>query len=109
MTSSNWPETKDGKLHCYCSKKSQLNYYGYTVGGILSPNMQDNPYWWSANHVFIPYCTSDSWSGSKRSETQGTFSFMGSSIVLQVVRDLIPLGMENSTDLLLAGNFYALF
>lgn len=34
---------------------------------------------------------------------------MGSSIVLQVVRDLIPLGLENSTDLLLAGNFNALF
>ncbi|XP_066155966.1 palmitoleoyl-protein carboxylesterase NOTUM [Euwallacea fornicatus] len=85
MTSSNWPETKD-------------------VGGILSPNMQENPHWWNANHVFVPYCSSDSWSGSKKSERQGTFSFMGSSIVLQVVRDLIPLGLENSTDLLLAGS-----
>ncbi|CAG9764236.1 unnamed protein product [Ceutorhynchus assimilis] len=85
MTSSNWPETKD-------------------VSGILSPNMQENPYWWSANHVFVPYCTSDSWSGSKKSDKQGTFSFMGSSIVLQVVRDLIPLGLENSTDLMLAGS-----
>lgn len=34
---------------------------------------------------------------------------MGSSIVLQVVRDLIPLGLENSTDLLLAGSFCAFF
>lgn len=30
MTSSNWPETKDGELHCHFSKKSQLNYYGYS-------------------------------------------------------------------------------
>ncbi|KAL1492260.1 hypothetical protein ABEB36_012736 [Hypothenemus hampei] len=85
MTSSNWPETKD-------------------VGGILSPNMQENPFWWNANHVFVPYCTSDSWSGSKRPSKQGMFSFMGSSVVLQVVRDLIPLGLENSTDLLLTGS-----
>ncbi|XP_060524164.1 palmitoleoyl-protein carboxylesterase NOTUM [Cylas formicarius] len=85
MTSSKWPETKD-------------------VGGILSPDIKENPYWWSANHVFVPYCSSDSWSGSKRSEKQSTFSYMGSSIVLQVVRDLIPLGLENSTDLLLAGS-----
>ncbi|XP_030747705.1 palmitoleoyl-protein carboxylesterase NOTUM [Sitophilus oryzae] len=85
MTSSKWPETKD-------------------VGGILSSNMEENPYWWNANHVFVPYCSSDSWSGTKRSEKQGMFSFMGSSIVLQVVRDLIPLGLENSTDLLLAGS-----
>ncbi|KAH1000464.1 hypothetical protein HUJ05_006804, partial [Dendroctonus ponderosae] len=84
MTSSNWPETRE-------------------VSGILSPSMEENPYWWNANHVFVPYCSSDSWSGSKKLDKRGLFSFMGSSIVLQVVRDLLPLGLENSTDLLLAG------
>lgn len=29
---------------------------------------------------------------------------MGSLVVLQVVRDLLPLGLENSTDFLLAGS-----
>lgn len=84
MTSAQWPETRD-------------------VGGILSPNEDENPYWWNANHVFIPYCTSDSWSGSKATR-DGMFNFMGASVVQQVVRDLVLLGLENSTDLLLAGS-----
>ncbi|XP_050515661.1 palmitoleoyl-protein carboxylesterase NOTUM [Diabrotica virgifera virgifera] len=85
MTSSKWPETKD-------------------VGGLLSPNMKENPFWWNANHVFVPYCTSDSWSGTKPPSSNDMFSFMGSFIVRQVVRDLIPLGLENSTDLILSGS-----
>lgn len=32
------------------------------------------------------------------------FSFMGAEIVLQVVRDLVPLGLENASSLLLAGS-----
>ncbi|XP_057651110.1 palmitoleoyl-protein carboxylesterase NOTUM [Diorhabda carinulata] len=85
MTSSKWPETKD-------------------VGGILSPNMKENPFWWNANHVFVPYCSSDSWSGTKPPTPSDLFSFMGSFIVRQVIRDLIPLGLENSTDLILSGS-----
>ncbi|KAJ8910753.1 hypothetical protein NQ315_017210 [Exocentrus adspersus] len=85
MTSSQWPDTRD-------------------VGGILSPKAKENPFWWNVNHVFVPYCTSDSWSGSKPASSSQMFSFMGSSVVLQVVRDLIPLGLENSTDLLLTGS-----
>ncbi|CAG9825104.1 unnamed protein product [Phaedon cochleariae] len=85
MTSSKWPETRD-------------------VGGILSPNPKENPFWHNANHVFVPYCTSDSWSGTKPPSPSQLFSFMGSFVVRQVVRDLVPLGLENSTDLLLAGS-----
>ncbi|XP_076267774.1 palmitoleoyl-protein carboxylesterase notum isoform X2 [Rhynchophorus ferrugineus] len=86
MTSSNWPETRD-------------------VGGILSSNIKENPHWWDANHVFVPYCSSDSWSGTRKSDKQGIqFSFMGSLIVQQVIKDLVPLGLENSTDLLFAGS-----
>ncbi|KAI4458352.1 notum-related [Holotrichia oblita] len=84
MTSSQWPEIRD-------------------VGGILSQNVDENPYWWNANHVLIPYCSSDSWTGSKV-DRKDMFTFMGSLIVSQVVRDLVPLGLENGTDLLLAGS-----
>lgn len=69
----------------------------------MSPNEEENPFWWNANHVFVPYCTSDSWSGSKSSRNE-MFSFMGSVVVQQVVKDLMPLGFENSTDLLLTGS-----
>lgn len=85
MTSSQWPETRD-------------------PGGILSANPTENPYWWNANHVLVPYCTSDSWSGSRSSRTTIGFSFMGAHVVQQVIRDLVPLGLENSTELLLAGS-----
>ncbi|PBC34946.1 Protein notum [Apis cerana cerana] len=84
MTSTQWPETRD-------------------VGGLLSANPEENPYWWNANHVFVPYCTSDSWSGT-RASLNDMFSFMGAEIVLQVVRDLVPLGLENASSLLLAGS-----
>ncbi|KAK9303589.1 hypothetical protein QLX08_004754 [Tetragonisca angustula] len=84
MTSTQWPETRD-------------------VGGLLSANPEENPYWWNANHVFVPYCTSDSWSGTRASPNE-MFSFMGAEIVLQVVRDLVPLGLENASSLLLAGS-----
>lgn len=73
------------------------------MGGILSQNVDENPYWWNANHVLIPYCSSDSWTGTK-TDRKGMFSFMGSLIVHQVIRDLVPLGLENSTDILLAGS-----
>ncbi|KAK5650413.1 hypothetical protein RI129_001442 [Pyrocoelia pectoralis] len=84
MTSSHWPETRN-------------------EGGILSPNEEENPFWWNANHVFVPYCTSDSWSGSRRSRDD-MFTFMGTLIVQQVIKDLVPLGLKNSTKLLLTGS-----
>lgn len=54
-----------------------------SVGGILSPNPEENPFYWNVNHVFVPYCTSDSWSGSRMTK-EGMFTFMGSLVVQQV-------------------------
>lgn len=67
----------------------------------------DNPYWHDANHVLVPYCSSDSWSGTKAMpEIRDGWSFMGSLIVRQVIADLIPLGLGRSQggELLLAGS-----
>ena len=88
MTSTTWPETRD-------------------IGGILSPSPTENPYWYNANHVFVPYCSSYSWSGRRsKPESRDSFRFMGSLIVRQVMADLIPLGLGNpqGTDLLMAGS-----
>lgn len=61
-----------------------LNFYFFiVVGGILSPNPEENPFYWNVNHVFIPYCTSDSWSGTRMTK-EGMFTFMGSLVVQQV-------------------------
>ncbi|XP_015599899.1 palmitoleoyl-protein carboxylesterase NOTUM isoform X2 [Cephus cinctus] len=84
MTSTQWPVTRE-------------------VGGLLSANPEKNPFWWNANHVCVPYCTSDIWSGTRASPND-MFSFMGAEIVSQVVRDLIPLGLENASSLMLAGS-----
>jgi len=53
----------------------------------------------------VPYCTSDSWSGT-RAEPSGEahFSFMGAVVVRQVVKDLLPLGLHNASLLLLTGS-----
>ncbi|XP_059615288.1 palmitoleoyl-protein carboxylesterase NOTUM [Phlebotomus argentipes] len=88
MTSTQWSETKD-------------------VGGILSPHPEENPYWHDANHVLVPYCSSDSWSGTKTTpDTRDGWRFMGSLIVRQIISDLIPLGLGNTqgSELLLAGS-----
>uniref|UniRef100_A0A182MV41 Notum n=1 Tax=Anopheles culicifacies TaxID=139723 RepID=A0A182MV41_9DIPT len=88
MTSVQWPETRD-------------------VGGLLSALPSENPYWYNANHVFVPYCSSDSWSGTKvRPDTRDGLRFMGSLIVRQVMSDLVPLGLGHSqgADLLMAGS-----
>ncbi|XP_055686728.1 palmitoleoyl-protein carboxylesterase NOTUM [Lutzomyia longipalpis] len=88
MTSAQWTDTKE-------------------VGGILSPHPDENPYWHDANHVIVPYCSSDSWSGTKSiPDTRDGWRFMGSLIVKQVIADLIPLGLGNTqgAELLLAGS-----
>lgn len=84
-----------------------IHTFSFTVGGILSANSEENPYWWNANHVFIPYCTSDAWTGTRRITTQTNdekFNFMGANIIEQTVRDLLPLGLQNATQMLLGGS-----
>ncbi|ALC43262.1 Notum, partial [Drosophila busckii] len=91
MTSSQWTETRD-------------------VGGILSPHAEENPYWHNANHVLVPYCSSDSWSGTRiepeTPEREGSWRFMGALILRQVIADLIPLGLGRvpGGELLLVGS-----
>nr|XP_045589476.1 uncharacterized protein LOC123751432 [Procambarus clarkii] len=86
MTSRGWPETRH-------------------VGGILSPHPEENPHWWNANHVFVPYCSSDSWSGTRRAaEGSGELSFMGSVIVEEVVAALLNLNFTHGHKLILAGS-----
>ena len=62
------------------------------VSGILSSSPTINPYWWNANHVFIPYCSSDIWSGDQpanHQSSQMTMSFLGSRIIDEVIGELI--------------------
>ncbi|XP_040576551.1 palmitoleoyl-protein carboxylesterase NOTUM isoform X2 [Lepeophtheirus salmonis] len=71
MSSERWPSVK-------------------TVGGILSSDVSENPHFSDANHILIPYCSSDSWSGtSKMGETNSRFAFMGAYIIQEVINELV--------------------
>ncbi|CAJ1053839.1 carboxylesterase notum2 [Xyrichtys novacula] len=102
MSSSGWPQTKRGT-------------------GILSSQAEENPHWHNANIVFIPYCSSDVWSGTgpaptppprqrqgrekerERNVNATEYTFMGSLIIQEVVKDLIPKGIKQAKVIMLSG------
>ena len=70
MSSDSWPTVK-------------------SVGGILSADPSENPHFADANHVFVPYCSSDSWSGTvSNPDSDSGFTFMGRQIIREVIREL---------------------
>uniref|UniRef100_A0AAY4EFH6 Uncharacterized protein n=1 Tax=Denticeps clupeoides TaxID=299321 RepID=A0AAY4EFH6_9TELE len=85
MSSTKWPQTRTGT-------------------GILSPQPEENPHWWNANMVFIPYCSSDVWSGASPKTNENDYAFMGSLIIKEVVKELLTKGLDNAKVLLLAGS-----
>ncbi|XP_053489898.1 inactive palmitoleoyl-protein carboxylesterase notum1b [Ictalurus furcatus] len=85
MSSTRWPQSRTGT-------------------GILSPQPEENPHWWNANMVFIPYCSSDVWSGASPKTDQNDYAFMGSLIIQEVVKELLIKGLDNAKVLLLAGS-----
>ncbi|XP_047434615.1 carboxylesterase notum2 [Mugil cephalus] len=102
MSSSGWPQTKSGS-------------------GILSSQVEENPHWHNANIVFIPYCSSDVWSGTgpaptppprprqgrekerERNANATEYTFMGSLIIREVIKDLIPKGIKQAKVVMLSG------
>ncbi|XP_041062089.1 carboxylesterase notum2 [Carcharodon carcharias] len=84
MGSSEWPQTQKGS-------------------GILSSQPEENPHWWNANTVFVPYCSSDVWSGTAPKTRQVDYAFMGSLILKEVIRELVPKGIKLAKVVLLAG------
>lgn len=54
---------------------------------------------------FVPYCTSDVWSGKRVEPSKGSaFTFMGALVVKQVVKELLPMGLKNANSMILAGS-----
>lgn len=73
----------------------------------MSSNSEENPYWSDANHVFIPYCSSDGWAGDMvagRRMSPSQFSFQGKQIIEQVIIDLLSKGLYNAKSLLFSGS-----
>ncbi|KAM4603496.1 carboxylesterase notum2 [Polymixia lowei] len=99
MSSSDWPQTKTGS-------------------GILSSKAEENPHWYNTNIVFIPYCSSDVWSGTgpapapprprqgrerERERNATEYTFMGSLIIREVIKDLVPKGIKLAKVVMLTG------
>ncbi|MGH0148784.1 UNVERIFIED_CONTAM: hypothetical protein FKN15_020869 [Acipenser sinensis] len=53
---------------------------------------------------FIPYCSSDVWSGASTKSDKSDYAFMGSLIIKEVVKELLTKGLDNAKVLLLAGS-----
>ncbi|XP_067115254.1 inactive palmitoleoyl-protein carboxylesterase notum1b [Osmerus mordax] len=85
MSSTKWSQTRTGT-------------------GILSPLPEENPHWWNANMVLIPYCSSDVWSGATPKTDQSEYAFMGSLIIREVVNKLLTKGLDKAKVLLLSGS-----
>ncbi|XP_049716659.1 palmitoleoyl-protein carboxylesterase NOTUM isoform X2 [Elephas maximus indicus] len=85
MSSKDWPRTRTGT-------------------GILSSQPEENPHWWNANMVFIPYCSSDVWSGTSSKSEKNEYAFMGALIIREVVQELLAKGLSGARVLLLAGS-----
>uniref|UniRef100_A0A3Q4I9Q4 Notum pectinacetylesterase 2 n=1 Tax=Neolamprologus brichardi TaxID=32507 RepID=A0A3Q4I9Q4_NEOBR len=76
MSSSGWPETKRGS-------------------GILSSKAEDNPHWHNANIV-------DKVRDRNINATE--YNFMGSLIIREVIKDLIPKGIKQAKVVMLSGS-----
>lgn len=85
MSSNHWPQTRRGS-------------------GILSFDPKENPFIHDGNVVYVPYCSSDSWSGTHKARYKGEFSFMGALILQEVVKDLTHIhGLATAAKVYLAG------
>ena len=118
--SNNWILYLEGGWYCFndasCTQRmntpelngltSSRNWLSKKRGlGILSPSVIENPTWYNANHVLVPYCSSDAWSGNiSRFESGGKFSFMGYRIINEVIQELLPQGLREAKRLLMAGS-----
>ncbi len=84
VTSCNTRQVNSPELMTSTDKPSLLN-----GDGILSDSSLQNPDFFNANHVAIPYCSSDLWSGNREaSQGTGGYEFRGRRILRAVVADL---------------------
>ena len=76
-----------------------------SVGGILSADREENPHFSDANHVFVPYCSSDSWSGTASVKNSEGLTFMGRHILKEVIQELSDQhDLLSSQELFLTGS-----
>jgi hypothetical protein len=77
-----------------------------TQAGIFSEYSEENPTFYTANMVYMGYCSSDNWAGTRDPiGTEGTdaWYFKGSVITKSIVEDLFEMGLNASSEILFTG------
>lgn len=79
--------------------------------GILSPSKKENPDFSKFNHVFVQYCSSDTWLGDTERNIAGVnVQFRGHHIVNAVIEDLMDSAvipdnnLKSATEVILSGS-----
>ncbi|KAM7538677.1 hypothetical protein Aperf_G00000053710 [Anoplocephala perfoliata] len=101
LKSRNWMIYLEGGWYCFdeatCVSRQITNHALFSsrtwhmnryIGGVLSWDDRINPNYHNYNTLFVPYCSSDLWTGKKRERTGGYY-FHGSRILTAVVDDLL--------------------
>ncbi|EUB57035.1 hypothetical protein EGR_08111 [Echinococcus granulosus] len=101
LKSRNWLIYLEGGWYCFdeatCISRQITNHALFSsrtwhmiryIGGVLSWDDRINPNYHNYNTIFVPYCSSDLWTGKKRERTGGYY-FHGSRILTAVIDDLL--------------------
>uniref|UniRef100_A0A8C4T2V9 Notum pectinacetylesterase 2 n=1 Tax=Erpetoichthys calabaricus TaxID=27687 RepID=A0A8C4T2V9_ERPCA len=98
--SKRWLVFLEGGWCCYNKETCDSRYKN-------SRRLMSSTEWMNLFFRFIPYCSSDVWSGtspkSRTGKETGDYAFMGSHIIREVIKDLIPKGMKQAKVIMLAG------
>jgi hypothetical protein len=79
----------------------------YSVNGILAETEQENPLYFNYTKVYLPYCTSDDFSGNALNYTGMPWNFMGSHVtpaVLSKLKAEFQLKDDPSTTFVVSGS-----
>jgi len=73
-------------------------------GGLFDSDPRLNPDWSDASYIYFPYCTSDSFSGTRDASNQ-TFGwhFRGKKVITYVIQSLLSQGLGNAPQVLVSG------
>ncbi|XP_071800604.1 palmitoleoyl-protein carboxylesterase notum1-like isoform X1 [Asterias amurensis] len=115
--SKKWLIYLEGGWHCYdrdsCHNRWQTSsklmssrswLKTKTGTGILSPDPEENPVFWKSNVVYVPYCSSDVWSGTAPASEPGGYAFMGALILNEIFKELLGIGLLDARQVVFAGS-----
>jgi hypothetical protein len=70
------------------------------VSGLFSTDPVNNPDFYNFNAAYLPYCTSDTWSGNADINQTGPWYFLGKNVLTAVIQDLMMFGLDEAEQVL---------